>query len=233
MSSTRTTTETARLPVICTRSDSLPRFAPHLPTSSRSSSVSTRVPRPIRRCSPSSRVFRPVSSASKRFMLGAFAGLIISRVQLLSVLMVLQIPIELRAPSAAGGNDRVFTATVGYDSGCRRMSLRMADLARLVTPASLNAYPVIISNTAGGRVSVPRVPIEVRVLSRDKTGVLLLGLLFIAPVTRTFASLSFGNRWRTISLYVTSRVCSVSMWPTRRLSLLAVCRVDAPARELF
>jgi hypothetical protein len=87
--------------------------------------------------------------------------------------MVLQIPIELRAPSAAGGNDRVFTATVGYDSGCRRMSLRMADLARLVTPASLHAYPVIISNTAGGQVSVPWVPIEVRVLSRDKTGVLL------------------------------------------------------------
>lgn len=49
----------------------------------------------------------------------------------LSVLMVLQIPIELRAPSAAGGNDRVFTATVGYDSGgCRGVSLRVADLAR-------------------------------------------------------------------------------------------------------
>lgn len=164
MSSTRTTTETTRLAVICTRSESPSLRVLPAPF------VSVAVPR------------RPELSAlswvhQSGSCLGGFcwANIVISNrwSGSCSVLIVVQIPIELRAPSSAGGNNQIFSATVGYDSGCSRMSLRAADLAMLVTPTPLAAFPVVISNTAGGQVRVPRASIEVRVLSRDKAGVLL------------------------------------------------------------
>lgn len=53
------------------------------------------------------------------------------------------------------------------------MSLPATDLAMLFAPVPLSSFPSRRSNTAGGPVDVPRVKVDVRVLSRDKTGVMI------------------------------------------------------------
>lgn len=52
------------------------------------------------------------------------------------------------------------------------MALDANKLAILVAPAALASFPTTISNTAAGRVRAPRVQVEVRILSRDKTSIL-------------------------------------------------------------
>lgn len=79
----------------------------------------------------------------------------------------------MRVPIEHGASGQIFSMNVRYDSGCSSMALDANKLAILVAPAALASFPTAISNTAAGRVRVPRVQVEVRILSRDKTSILV------------------------------------------------------------
>lgn len=76
-------------------------------------------------------------------------------------------------PVSARGNGQAFTMKIGYDSGCSTMAIPLADIVPMMAPASVDLLPTVFSMTPSGSSSSRRTSLEVRVLSRDATKVLI------------------------------------------------------------
>ena len=93
-----------------------------------------------------------------------------------------------------GASGQIYSMKVRYDSGCSSMALDANILAVLVAPAALASFPTTVSSTAAGRIRAPRVQMEVRILSRDKTSILVPWTLIHCSALQNRRSVIFrGN----------------------------------------